>query len=74
MDYSVLTCQERIYAADGGHDFRVQCELSGEPLIMSMTPDTDAHETTLDVPLAKVLAGEPVHLSAYEVTLFHSDA
>ena len=63
------TCQYCIFAADGGHDCRLQCELSGEPLIQSMRPSRDAHKTTLDVPLAKVLVGEPNHLSAYDVTL-----
>ncbi|KAF8878736.1 hypothetical protein BD779DRAFT_1676723 [Infundibulicybe gibba] len=60
---------ETIFAADGGHDYRTQCELSGEPLIRTMSPTTDAHESesALDQPLAQSLIGDPSHRSAYEV-------
>ncbi|KIK68785.1 hypothetical protein GYMLUDRAFT_1009097 [Collybiopsis luxurians FD-317 M1] len=39
---------ETIFVADGGEDYRIQCELSGEPLIVSMLPNEGAHETTLE--------------------------
>ncbi len=64
-DYFV---QEKIYAADDGHDYRVECEKSGEPLIASMKPqDEQAHHYPLERSMAKIIIGEPQHLSAYEV-------
>lgn len=64
---------ERIFNADGGHDFRADCELSGEPLIQTMSPTEDAHEYALDQPLAKTLVGEPVHISAFELWQLHKE-
>ena len=58
-----------IFNADDGHDYRTDCALSGEPLIQTMSPTTDAHEYALDEPLAKSIIGEIRHLSAYEVRL-----
>lgn len=62
---------ETIYAADGGHDLRVQCELSGEPLIQTMSPTEDAHPTPLSERLNQTLVGEPVHRSAYDLWQLH---
>ncbi|TCD71441.1 hypothetical protein EIP91_010147 [Steccherinum ochraceum] len=62
---------ERIFAADGGHDYRVECAKSGEPLITTCLPNEDAHDYPLDKPLAKVLVGEPEHLSAYDLWQLH---
>ena len=59
--------QVSIFNADDGADYRAECALSGEPLIQTMSPTTDAHEYALDEPLAKTIIGEPKHLSAYEV-------
>ena len=53
--------------ADGGHDYRVQCEVSGEPLITTMLPDDGIHPTGLSEPFVKTLIGEAAHLSAYDV-------
>ena len=61
--------QVSIFNADDGHDYRTDCALSGEPLIQTMSPTTDAHEYALDEPLAKSIIGEIRHLSAYEVRL-----
>ena len=56
-----------IFNADDGADYRAECARSGEPLIQTMSPDTDAHEYALDQPLARTILGERRHLSAYEV-------
>ena len=56
-----------IFNADDGTDYLADCALSGEPLIQTMSPDTDAHEYALDQPLARTILGERRHLSAYEV-------
>ena len=58
-----------IFNADDGADYSAECALSGEPLIQTMSPTTDAHEYALDEPLAKSIIGEIRHLSAYEVRL-----
>lgn len=52
--------------ADGGHDYRQQCE-GFEPLIQTMSPTTDSHEMALDEPLVKSLVGEQHHHTAHEV-------
>jgi amidase len=36
--------------------------------MQTMSPTENAHEYALDMPLAKVLVGEPTHLSAYDVS------
>lgn len=59
--------KETIFVADGGHDYRAQCELSGEPVITTMAPEEDAHESELSEPFVKSLVGEPEHRSAYDV-------
>ncbi|KAF8069193.1 general amidase [Lyophyllum atratum] len=64
---------ETIFVADGGHDYRAQCELSGEPLIETMLPSTDAHESTLSEPFVKTLVGEAAHLSAYDLWQLHKE-
>lgn len=61
--------QERIFAADDAKDYLNDCALSGEPLIATMSPETDAHEYALDEPFARTIVGERRHLSAYEVRL-----
>ncbi|KAJ6559048.1 general amidase [Mycena vulgaris] len=63
---------ETIFAADGGHDYRQQCE-GVEPLIQTMSPSTDSHENALDEPLVKGLVGEPYHRSAYELWELHAE-
>ncbi|KIP02574.1 hypothetical protein PHLGIDRAFT_130680 [Phlebiopsis gigantea 11061_1 CR5-6] len=64
---------ERIFAADEGHDYRTECAKSGEPLIMTMRPDEDAHHYPLDQPFCAVLRGDPVHLTAYELWQLHKE-
>ncbi|CAK5269907.1 unnamed protein product, partial [Mycena citricolor] len=63
---------EIIFAADGGHDFREQCEGS-EPLIQTMSPITDSREKALDEPLSKALVGTPYHRTAYELWQLHKE-
>ncbi|KAG6864321.1 hypothetical protein C0991_010477 [Blastosporella zonata] len=65
--------QETIFVADGGHDYRTQCELSGEPLIETMLPTTDPHPSTLGEPFVKTLVGEASHLSAYDLWQLHKE-
>ncbi|KAJ7175978.1 general amidase [Mycena filopes] len=63
---------ETIFAADGGHDYRAQCE-GFEPLIQTMSPTTDSHEHALDEPLVKGLVGEPYHRTAHELWQLHAE-
>ncbi|KAI0089886.1 general amidase [Irpex rosettiformis] len=59
---------ERIYTADDGYDYRVECEKSGEPLIASMKlQDEQTHHYPLEKSMAKTILGEIKHLSAYEL-------
>ncbi|KAG6808488.1 hypothetical protein H0H92_003982 [Tricholoma furcatifolium] len=58
---------------DGGHDYRVQCELSGEPLITSMLPENETHPSDLSEPYVKTLVGEASHLSAYDLWQLHKE-
>ena len=67
-DINFSLSQQGIYSADGGHDYRSECEKSGEPLIQTMSPTEDAHEYALDTPLDRVINGKPRHLSAHEVS------
>jgi hypothetical protein len=60
--------QETIFVADGGHDYRIECNKSGEPLIQTMVPTTDAHESALDEPFVESLVGPPYSRTAYEVS------
>ncbi|KAJ3880439.1 general amidase [Lentinula edodes] len=64
---------ETIFVADGGEDYRVSCELSGEPLIQSMLPDEGAHETALEEPYVKRLVGPPYHRNTYELWNLHKE-
>jgi len=64
---------ETIFVADGGHDYRTQCDLSGEPLIHTMVPTDDAHEIAMDEPYVKSLVGEPSHRSAYDLWALHKE-
>ncbi|KAF5369049.1 hypothetical protein D9758_002948 [Tetrapyrgos nigripes] len=64
---------ETIFAADGGDDYRIQCELSGEPVIQTMSPQEDAHESVMDEPLVKSLVGKPYHRSALELWQLHKE-
>ncbi|KAJ7211989.1 general amidase, partial [Mycena pura] len=63
---------ETIFAADGGHDYRQECE-NAEPLIQTMSPTTNSHENALDEPLVKGLVGEPYHRTAYELWQLHKE-
>ncbi|KAK7048484.1 general amidase [Favolaschia claudopus] len=63
---------ETIFVADGGHDYREQCE-GFEPLIETMSPSTDKHDLALDEPLNKSLVGEPCHRTAYELWQLHAE-
>ncbi|KAJ7781812.1 general amidase [Mycena maculata] len=63
---------ETIFAADGGHDYRSQCE-GVEPLIQTMSPSTDSHENALDEPLVKSLVGDLYHRTAHEVWQLHTE-
>ncbi|TFY53149.1 hypothetical protein EVJ58_g9615 [Rhodofomes roseus] len=62
---------ERVFAADDAHDFLTECARSGEPLIQTMSPETDAHEYALDEPFARTIVGERRHLSVYELWQLH---
>ncbi|EIW65189.1 general amidase [Trametes versicolor FP-101664 SS1] len=62
---------QRIFVADDAQDLLNDCALSGEPLIQSMSPETDAHEYALDEPLIRTIVGERRHLSAYELWELH---
>ncbi|KAI0344211.1 general amidase [Trametopsis cervina] len=65
---------ESIFAADGTHDYQTECDKSGEPLLRSMLPtDEPAHHYPLEKPYAKVLVGEPRHLSAYDLWQLHKE-
>ncbi|KAJ7134751.1 general amidase [Mycena epipterygia] len=63
---------ETIFAADGGHDYRQQCE-GVEPLIQTMSPTTDSHDNALDEPLVKGLVDEPYHRTAHELWQLHAE-
>ncbi|KAF8158983.1 amidase signature domain-containing protein, partial [Mycena galopus ATCC 62051] len=58
---------ETIFAADGGHDYRQQCE-GFEPLIQTMSPSTDKHENALDEPLLWQLHTEKRELRKSHLT------
>ncbi|KAH9939021.1 general amidase [Epithele typhae] len=63
-----------IFNADDGVDYRTECARSGEPLIQTMSPSTDAHEYALDAPMARSILGENIrHLSAYELWQLHKE-
>ncbi|KAI0762463.1 amidase signature domain-containing protein [Fomes fomentarius] len=62
-----------IFNADDGADYLAECARSGEPLIQTMSPTTDAHEYALDEPLARTIIGERRHLSAYELWQLHKE-
>ncbi|KAI0727609.1 general amidase [Fomitopsis betulina] len=64
-------CTERIFAADDARDYLTDCALSGEPLITSMSPETGAHDYTLEEPFARTIVGQRRHLSAYELWQLH---
>ncbi|EPQ61159.1 amidase [Gloeophyllum trabeum ATCC 11539] len=65
---------ESIYAADGGHDFHVVCEESGEPVIQTMSPDTNKHDLALDEPLVQTVLGpEKKMLTAWELWQLHKE-
>ncbi|KAG6818672.1 hypothetical protein H0H93_002931 [Arthromyces matolae] len=64
---------ETIFVADGGHDYRTQCELSGEPLITSMLPENETHPSGLTEPFVKTLIGEEVHRTAYDLWQLHKE-
>ncbi|EKM60485.1 uncharacterized protein PHACADRAFT_179748 [Phanerochaete carnosa HHB-10118-sp] len=64
----------QIFFADSGHDFFTDCELSGEPLIQTMSPAENAHELVLDgLPLSRTLVEKPAHLSAYDLWQLHNE-
>ncbi|KAG6879472.1 hypothetical protein C0992_002358 [Termitomyces sp. T32_za158] len=67
MEMTKAALESAGHKADGGHDYRVQCELSGEPLITTMIPEDETHPTGLSEPFVKTLVGEASHLSAYDV-------
>ena len=64
--------QETIFVADGNHDYRTQCAISGEPLIQSMVPTTEeeaqGYEFEAPIPLVKVLVGDLEHRNVYDVS------
>ncbi|CDO71742.1 hypothetical protein BN946_scf184920.g26 [Trametes cinnabarina] len=69
----IYTVGVRIFAADNALDMLKDCELSGEPLLKTMSPATDAHEFALDEPMQVAIVGEPKHLSAYELWELHKE-
>ncbi|KAH9891213.1 general amidase [Cubamyces lactineus] len=64
---------EKIFAADDALDLLKDCALSGEPLIQTMSPDTDSHQYALDEPMARTIVGERRHLTAYELWELHKE-
>ncbi|KIJ61538.1 hypothetical protein HYDPIDRAFT_183162 [Hydnomerulius pinastri MD-312] len=64
---------QTILVADGGEDYRRSCAASGEPLITSMSPDTDPHPIDLEVPLVKTLVGSPRNRTAWELWQLHTE-
>ncbi|KAL6301007.1 general amidase [Sparassis latifolia] len=64
---------ENIFAADDGYDYRAACELSGEPLLQTMSPATDAHKYALDEPMARTIVGERRHVNAWELWQLHKE-
>lgn len=60
--------------ADGNHDYKTECEKSGEPLIQTMVPSeeeeaAEGYEFEAPYPFVKALVGDPpIHMSAYEVS------
>ncbi|OSD05700.1 general amidase [Trametes coccinea BRFM310] len=69
----IYTVGERIFAADDSLDMLKDCELSGEPLMQTMSPDTDAHEYALDEPMQVTIVGERRQLTAYELWELHKE-
>jgi hypothetical protein len=63
--------QETIFVADGNHDYRTQCAISGEPLIQSMEPtneeEAQGYEFEAPLPLVKLLVGDLQHRKVYDV-------
>ncbi|KZT24712.1 general amidase [Neolentinus lepideus HHB14362 ss-1] len=65
---------ESIYNADAGHDFREVCKESGEPVIQTMSPETNKHELALDEPLVRTVLGpEQKMLTAWELWQLHKE-
>ncbi|KAI0761173.1 general amidase [Trametes elegans] len=64
---------QSIFSADDALDLLNDCALSGEPLIQTMSPDTDAHAYALDEPMEHAIVGERRHLSAYELWQLHRE-
>ncbi|KAI0358840.1 general amidase [Trametes cingulata] len=69
----IYTVGEKIFAADDATDMLNDCALSGEPLIQTMSPETDAHEYALDEPMQHTIIGERRHLTAYELWQLHRE-
>ncbi|KAI9065795.1 general amidase [Trametes sanguinea] len=69
----IYTVGERIFAADDSLDLLKDCELSGEPLMQTMSPATDAHEYALDEPMQVTIVGERRQLTAYELWELHKE-
>ncbi|KAF9261689.1 general amidase [Marasmius fiardii PR-910] len=64
---------ETIFVADGGEDYRTECDRSGEPLIKSMAPENDGHVPVVEKPYVNHLVGESYHRSTYELWQLHKE-
>jgi amidase len=70
---TALNEQERIFAADGGEGYKIECGKSGEPLITTMVPSEEEglpnlYEFEMPPPFFKHFVGDPPkHINAYEV-------
>ncbi|KAF8156034.1 general amidase [Crassisporium funariophilum] len=70
---------ETIFVADGNHDYRTQCAISGEPLIQTMVPAEDedeaqGYEFEAPYPYVKALVGDPPeHRRAYDLWKLHDE-
>lgn len=71
LQRSSYSIQETIFVADGNHDYRTECAISGEPLIQSMVPideEEQGYEFEVPTPLVKVLVGDLKHRKVYDVS------
>jgi len=67
----IYTNAETIFVADGGEDYRRQCEKSGEPLIKSMRPSGMENDLPLVEPFVQTLVGAPYPRTAFQLWELH---
>ncbi|KLO17536.1 general amidase [Schizopora paradoxa] len=64
---------ETIFVADGGEDYRRDCDKSGEPLVISMRPDHYDDSFPFVDPYVKTLVGPLRSHTAYELWQLHKE-